>query len=108
VCEVNNCLGFTNSKGVGFKVDFLCGKPGKKFVGVNGMLDVVEGTVSIDLASKLNLVLLVVAFHVPFALEVLFKLFFGHRELVLTYNDCTGFVECGYCKSGVKFYHHHQ
>jgi len=108
MCEVTNHLGFTDSKSVGFKVDFLCGKPGKKFVGVNGMLDVVEGTVSIDLASKLNLVLLVVAFHVPFALEVLFKLFFGHRELVLTYNDCTGFVECGHHESVVEFCHCHQ
>jgi len=105
MCEVTNHLGFSDSKSVCFKVDFLHEQPGKELVGFNGMLDVVEGMVSIDLTAKSNPVVLVVAFCVPFTLEVLFKLCFGCRELVLAYNDCTGFVECGYCKSRVKFCH---
>ena len=89
-CEVTNHLGFTDSQSVSFKVDFLHKQPRKEFVGFNCcVLDVVEGVIAVDLTSESNLVLLVVAFCVPFALEVLFKLFFGCRELVLVDNDCT-------------------
>jgi len=71
--EIANCFGCSKSVSICIKVHFLTVEPCQEFVWFHCMLEVVKGPIAVDLASKMDPIVLCFSVVFPVATEELLK-----------------------------------